>query len=175
MSGDRGHGAGRGCCRQHRRGKESKEGSTRYAEWSIKCIRVCVERCLLSTRHNAKPGRGQAQQRQLRERCEHPLPCHYSKLWRNVHPDANSIKLHRPRCSMAASRGHSHRVDHEGDGDVTHPSPDGCHSNTRLAATASVFYSVQETHAQRAEGVDGQAPSEPRAARVEEEDTWVSA
>ena len=43
---------------------------------TIKCIRVCAERCPLTPE-----ARSQAQRRQLRERCTHSRECHYSKHW----------------------------------------------------------------------------------------------
>ena len=54
------------------------------------------------------------------------------------------------------------------DNNMTHPSPDGCHNNTSFAATASLFFSVQEsrpTRSARRERVAGKAASPPRAAR----------
>ena len=135
VSGGLGHGAGRACCRQHRRGKESEEYSTRYVVQSITCIRVCVELCPLTTRQTAKRSGDSCQTRALgRDHSTRDDTTALAGLQLGMLEAS-----HGSRCTIAASRWHSHRVHHDRDGDVPHPNPDGCHSNPRLVAAASLF------------------------------------
>ena len=82
----------------------------------------------------------QAQRRQLPSESARTRPLETTQLWR----DAHRISLRQP------------------------PSPDSCHSNTSLAATASLWYSVQRADLRAARGGGewlGKQPTFPRAAR----------
>ena len=177
VSGDRGHGAGRSCCRQHRRGKERKR--------RLHQVREPVERCTLTTRHKARPRPGAATTVAREDVSAHGgVTTPSFRGMRMQTPKQELEATHRPWCTIADTRWHSHRVDHAWDGDVTDPSPDVCHScrthgplcrrrdtckaPTRLATTASLFHSVQEsrpTRSARRWRVGGKAASVPRAAR----------
>ena len=124
VSGDRGHGAGRACCRQHKRREESKESSNQVHSNQIHSC-LCRE---VPADHEA-PSQAEAkriddscEKERGRERCEHSRMCHNSKLWRDAHPECQtkslrqwrreatvSLGLHGLRCTIADSRWHSHK------------------------------------------------------------------
>ena len=109
--------------------------------------RVCVERCPLTTRHTAKCGRRQLPSESARTRPRDET----TQLWectrkprQELEAWPDSLRLHGPRCTIAASCWATAQSGPRGEmGDVTHPSPGGCHNNTSLAATPSLFYPVR--------------------------------
>ena len=108
-------------------------------------VRVCVERCPMTTRHTAKHSGDSCQARALGRDLQRR---HSFGGMRTQKPrqelEATTQRSHGQNTMHAASKWPSHRA-HEGDGDVTHPSPDGCHSKTSLDAATTLFHSVQES------------------------------
>ena len=166
VSCDRGHSAGRASCRQHRCGTQHRR--LYQVRRPVNQMHTCLCREVPGDRRARKPGRCQAQRRQLRDAltgvsprqalagCTQMPRQELEAMTQRSYGLISLILWGHTALSLALSgpRGGWRR--------------DGCYCNTRFAASASLLFSVQETRptrSARSGRVFGKAASVSRAAR----------